>query len=134
MSTTFALTNVANTPQDIYFVEGQIAFVTGIQYTAQRIKTRLQLFLGEWVFDTSQGVPWFEAVFISNPDIVTIQAIIKNTILQTPTVLALTSYSDNFSHVNRSYSVQFTATTTNGDLSESLDLDLLLMGAKNVKR
>lgn len=134
MSTNFAITNIANTPQDIYFLDGQIAFVTGINYTAQRIRTRLQLFLGEWPFDTSQGVPWFESVFVSNPNIVTVQSVIKNTILETPHVISLTSYSDNLDRSSREYTVQFSAITDDGLLEDQINLDTLLLGAKYVQR
>lgn len=131
MSTTFALTNISNEPQDIYFVNGQLAFVTGKQYTAQRIKTRLQLFLGEWAFDTSQGVPWFEEVFIEPANIITVEAIIKNTILNTPNVTGLTSYTDSLNRITRNYSVQFVATSVDGDISDTVDISALLSGAKN---
>ena len=104
MSTTLALTNDSNS-QDIYFVEGQLAFVTGKDYVAQRVRTRLQLFLGEWFLDTSQGVPWFQEILVKPANIVTTQALIKNTILNTPDVTGIESYSDSFDGTSRTYTV-----------------------------
>lgn len=130
MAVSFGLTATPNSVQDIYFVNGQLAIVDAQAYTAQRIRTRLQLFLGEWPFDTSQGVPWLEKVFIKPANLVTIQAIIKSTIINTPTVTALTSYSDNFSRLTRNYSVQFIATSDNGTIDDTVDLSTLMRGFK----
>jgi hypothetical protein len=129
MSLSMALKTASNGSQDIYLDEnGQIAFVTGQQYTAQRIKTRLQLFLGEWAYDTSQGVPWLEVVFAKPADIVTIEAVIKNTILETPNVISLLSYSDQLVRKIREYIVQFSANTTEGTIEDTLDLTNILRG------
>lgn len=129
MSTSMALKTGSNGSQDIYFDDnGQVAFVTGRAYTAQRIKTRLQLFLGEWAYDTSQGVPWFEVVFAKPADIVTIESVIKNTILETPNVISLLSYSDRLDRNTREYFVTFSVDTTDGTITDTLDLSLILRG------
>lgn len=130
MSLSLALTIAENGSQDIYFEDGQIAFVSGKAYTAQRIKTRLQLFLGEWAYDTSQGVPWLEVVFAKPADIVTIEAVIKNTILESPNVISLLSYVDNINHSTREYTVDFTANSTDGEISDTIELTALLQGAR----
>lgn len=131
MSLSLALKIAANGSQDIYFDDnGQIAFVTGKQYTAQRIKTRLQLFLGEWAYDTSQGVPWFEQVFVKPADIITIESIIKNTILETPNVIALLSYTDSLNRSIREYTVNFSVDTTDGTINDTLNLAAVLTGRK----
>lgn len=119
MATTFALKQTPSASQDIFFDAGQIAFVVDKDYTAQRIKTRLQVFYGEWKYDTSQGVPWLEEVLIKPANLVTIQAIIKNTIINTPTVTSITVYQDNFNRSTRGYSVTFTVTSENGNITDS---------------
>ncbi len=119
MATNFALKQTPSASQDIFFDAGQIAFVVDKDYTAQRIKTRLQVFYGEWKYDTSQGVPWIEEVLIKPANLVTIQAIIKNTIINTPTVTSITSYQDNFNRSTRGYSVTFTVTSENGNITDS---------------
>lgn len=131
MPTTMALTNDPGVPQDIYFVDGQIAFVTGKQYTAQRIRTRLQLFLGEWPFDTSQGVPWLEQIFVKPVVLVTVEALIKNTILGTPTVTELVSYSDHLDRVNRIYSVNFSVNSDNGTINDTVNMNTLILGVRH---
>ena len=132
MSSSLAIKNASNGCQDIYFDDsGQLAFVTGKEYTAQRIRTRLQLFLGEWVFDTSQGVPWFEQVFVKPADIITIESIIKNTILETPNVISLLSYTDNLNHATREYSVNFSVDTTDGIVTDDVNLFALFKGRLN---
>ena len=41
---------------------GRPVHVSGRQATVQRVRVHLLRFLGEWFWDTSLGVPWFEFV------------------------------------------------------------------------
>lgn len=129
MGTNLALTNDSN-PQDIYFVNGQLAFVTEKDYVAQRVRTRLQLFLGEWFLDISQGVPWFEEILVKPANIVTTQALIKNTILNTPEVTGIESYSDSFDPVNRKYTVNTVINSIYGQVQISENLTFTPGGIK----
>lgn len=56
---------------------------------AQRLQTRLRLYLGEWALDVTQGVPWRESVMVRGQDTAPARAVLTAQILGTPGVIAL---------------------------------------------
>jgi len=54
-----------------------------------RLLARLQFFQGEWFLDVRQGMPYFQAVFVKNPEISLIQSIFRRAILSTPGVSSI---------------------------------------------
>jgi len=99
---------------DIYTQNYQLARISGNEQMAQRISTRLKLFLAEWFLDTGQGVPWFEQILVKNPRRTLVFGVLKRTILETPGVQELTSF-DIVERDDRKIMVQFTVTTSNGN-------------------
>lgn len=47
---------------DLEITRGHLRVVTGTEAIAQRLRTRLKLFRGEWFLDTLQGVPYHDFV------------------------------------------------------------------------
>lgn len=89
---------------------------------AQAVRTRLQLWKGEWFIDTSDGTPYMQDVLgkrfqRSNPD-----SVIKQRILGTPGVTEITEYSSSFDGDNRAFSITATINTAYGPaaISETL--------------
>jgi hypothetical protein len=66
---------------------------TDEQYIAQSIKSRLLLVLGEWFLDTSDGTPWPSIMGIKPYDPATVEAAIRDRILGTQGVTAITEFS-----------------------------------------
>lgn len=83
----------------------------------QDILTRLRFGLGEWFLDNSQGIPYLQQVLVKNPDISKITAIFQNTIMGTPGVIQLTSFSMTVNTAKRFATVQFACVTTSGPVS-----------------
>jgi hypothetical protein len=71
---------------------------------AQCIRTRLQLWLGEWFADTTQGTPYLTGVLAErygkNPD-----SVIKQRILGTQGVTSIVAYSSTFDPGSRLFTV-----------------------------
>ncbi len=80
---------------------------------AQAVLTRLNLWQGEWFLDTSDGTPYNQQVLGkrngTNPD-----AAIKQRILGTPEVTAITSYQSAYNGATRALVVSATLTTSYG--------------------
>jgi len=76
---------------DIALVHGDIALVTGPDEIRQRVLLRLRRQLGEWAYDTTLGVPWIEQVFVRNPDLGVIRALLVREIANTSGVLEVRS-------------------------------------------
>lgn len=83
--------------------------------TQQRVLIRLRLFLGEWFLDTRKGTPYFEQIFVRNPNLGAIEASLKAVILETPGVVRLLSYSQTYDASARSLSVDFEAEAEGGE-------------------
>lgn len=88
----------------------------GIQ---QHILQRLRVYLGEWYLNNQIGLPYFQQILVKNPQQSLIDAIFQSTIIQTPGVTALTSYSFKPNFVSRQLFVSFSALTTNGQVDYS---------------
>jgi hypothetical protein len=83
---------------------------------AQIVKTSLQLWQGEWTFDTTQGMPWIEGV-IGKHSQNSADLAIQNYILQIQGVEDITEYSSNVNGQGRTFvdslsiQTQFSETT-----------------------
>ena len=90
------------------------------QCVAQAILTRLKLWQGEWFLDTTDGTPWLQSILGRqqiSPDVY-----IKNRILGTPNVTAITAYSGVYNAGSRSYAVSATVSTAYGSTTVSVTL------------
>lgn len=107
---------------DIFVTGYGIARTDGREQIAQRIKTRLQLFFGEWFLDRNAGVPWLEQILIKNPRATIVQGVLKQTIIRTPGVLELTAFSITDINQERAVSVNFTVRTTDGTITDQIEV------------
>lgn len=78
---------------DIAVVNGDFIFVEGVDATVQFVNQKLRLFQTEWFLDEIKGVPYFDEVFIKNPNAVVLDSIFKTQIMETPGVLELLEFS-----------------------------------------
>lgn len=85
--------------------------VVGVDQVAQNITIRLKLIQGEWFLNTQIGVPWFEKIFVKNPDLSAIDIIIKSVINETPEVTGIVAYSSQIIRASRHLVISFSATT-----------------------
>lgn len=95
----------------------QITRVSGAQYVAQLVKCRLLTFLGEWELDRNIGAPWY-GVLERHYDISATRLAVKNIIETTSGVLVLDSLDLQADNRARQLSIQFTAKTIHGGISE----------------
>jgi hypothetical protein len=91
----------------------------GTNNILQDIVQNLSFFLGEWFLDNTKGIPYFQQILIKNPDQSKIDGFMINTILGTPGVLQLLSYSFQANYAQRILNVTFSAMTTSGKVNYS---------------
>lgn len=72
--------------EDDLAINGDLSFVDGAERIAQQIKITLKTFLGEWFLDTSHGIPYFEKIFIKQPNRAEVEAILRTKIKDVPGV------------------------------------------------
>lgn len=77
---------------DWTFGRGRNSYASTGESVAQRVKTRLQSFKGDWFLDLDHGLPWF-ARFEKPADLALLEGDIKRCILETPGVDSLLVFS-----------------------------------------
>ena len=88
-------------------------FVTGAEATAQAVRARLRLFLGEWFLDVSQGTPWFQSILGKAPqDVAEIE--LKNRILSAPGVAQIRKFEFDPDLTNRRLFIRMTLINDEG--------------------
>jgi hypothetical protein len=80
---------------------------------AQAVQTRLALATGEWFLDTTEGTPYATDI-LGRGTVGKYDAAIKQRILDTPGVLAITDYASSLDRTTRKLSVSAAISTIYG--------------------
>lgn len=107
---------------DIALKNGDFYFVTGVDATVQFLKQRLKLIAGEWFLDETKGVPYFDEIFVKNPNPVVLDSIFKTVIIETPGVLALTEFSMDINARTRTLTLNIRIRAFDGEADFSIDI------------
>lgn len=110
--------------KDLLLVNGDLVLTKdanplGTDNIQQNILQRLAFIQGEWFMDNTYGVPWYQQILTKSPDLSKIDTILQNTIIKTPGVTQLLSYSQTLNRQARTLSVSFSCMTTNGKVDYS---------------
>lgn len=104
---------------DWTFGRGRHSYAGTRESVAQRVKTRLQSFQGDWFLDLEHGLPWFERM-AKPANLELLEADLKRCILETPGVATLTSFSIDLDHDTRNCTVAATITDIYGDDAQQI--------------
>lgn len=95
---------------DLDIATGDLSLVSeDAEGIAQRLQTRLRLYLGEWLLDTAAGVPWRERVLVRGQNTDAARAVLTAQILSCPGVVALPELTLTLDAPSRALAVTFTA-------------------------
>ncbi len=92
---------------DLLIVNGDLVLVSGPDELVQRLTVKLKWFYGEYAFNTSLGVDYHGSVFVKNPNIPRIDAMLKAEILADSDVVRLVTYSSEYNPTLRTFKVTF---------------------------
>jgi len=84
----------------------------GVEAIEQHLKNKFGDIQGEWAFDTEIGFPYFEEVFVANPNYTQIQNVFMNEIVETQGVIEILSL--DFEYENDTLSVSSEILTNDG--------------------
>lgn len=101
---------------DLAIEGGNLFLLTGADAVAQYAGQRLRTFLSEWFLDEQRGFPWFDLAFQKNPDLVALDAALKNYILSSPGVVELTAFSLEPLPSTRELNLSFSARSADGTI------------------
>lgn len=105
------------TDDDDVFIDefGRLVVVTDkLECAAVKLKNRFRLFLGEWFLDTRIGVPWFQVVFVKNPDLSVIRRLLNRIILSVPPIITVTKLDLDYDPAARVLGFSFEAVGDDG--------------------
>lgn len=89
---------------DWSFGRGRASYASDSESVAQRVKSRLQSFRGDWFLDLGHGLPWFGRM--EKPaDLERLEGDVKRCILQTPGVDALLAFGMDFNRDTRKLTI-----------------------------
>jgi len=91
--------------------------------TAQRLRVRLHFAKGEWFLDQRLGLPIWEEMLVKAPDLSRVRRAFREAIAGTPGIESVESVEVSLDSTTRELSVDFTATTADGQTITAADLD-----------
>jgi hypothetical protein len=99
---------------DLDFTDGELRLLTGVEAIAQHLRIRFRTFLGEWHLDQRIGIPYFQHVFVKNPNPVLIRSIFREVALGTPGVKLIARLELDLDRTTRTLSVSMSGNCDDG--------------------
>ncbi|MGL5433816.1 MAG: hypothetical protein ACRDBO_00265 [Lachnospiraceae bacterium] len=88
----------------------------------QIINIALRWFLGEWKFDNTKGVGWFDTVFIKNPDEEEIESMITAVLMDFPEVENVVTVLTVVDKLQRKAVISWKAKTSQGVIESEVNM------------
>lgn len=81
---------------------------------AQKLSNKFRFFLGEWFLDQRLGVPYYQVVFVKNPDLGAIKQLFRKVIMGTAPFVDVPSLTVTLNAATRVLGFTFRAATDSG--------------------
>jgi hypothetical protein len=94
---------------DLALENGTLVFCSGAAFYRQKLAARFKFFLGEWFLDQRLGLPYYQNVFVKNPDLDLIRSLFRRVILTTPGIKSIKTFTLSFDPAARKLSFSFHA-------------------------
>lgn len=88
----------------------------------QKIKIRLKWFFQEWRWDDEAGVPYFEYLFVKNPDIDQIKELVEEQIFNVDEITEVNDVSIEIDSLKRSAVIRYEAVTDEKTYKEEVKI------------
>jgi len=109
-----------NECNDLYFGEGDMAFIDDREEVVQAVAVRLKRIRGEWAFNFTFGIPWITDMFDIRVPVILKRSYIFRMIVETPGVLSVPELNFNQDRVNRGALVTYRAQTIYGPIEGTI--------------
>lgn len=111
---------------DLIYINGETLVTQAkADVVAQRLKIKLNTFLGEWFLDLDVGIPYFQQILNKVRNKSSIDAIFQTAIIEDPDVVEMISYSSNLDGRTRVFSLDFAVRVIGGEIIP-INFELLL--------
>lgn len=95
---------------------------------AQKIRIRLLWFEGEWRWNTEEGLPYMENLFVKNADTDYFESVIREKIFEVDEVVDVKDVKITFDRKTREATIQFSAITDFETIKEEVRIRCLTTG------
>lgn len=95
---------------------------TQVVSISQAIQKKFRLIKDEWFADLSAGVPYYEEVWVKDPEIAHLEQIFKSTALELAEVKSVISMTLDYNKTTRTLLVRFEVDTIEGVISDSVEI------------
>jgi len=109
-----------NSTHDLNVSGNDLVLIEDEDQVSQNVDITLQFFKGEYPLDITFGIPYFENVYVKNPDLPEVSAIFKAVIMSVPDVNELLEFDLDYNASARKVSVTFLVNTTFGIVAGSV--------------
>jgi hypothetical protein len=86
------------------------ALVSGAEYACQKIRQLLLFFKGEWGWDETLGILYYQDILVKGPNLELIRGIYRREIMKVPGIVAVPLVTLEIDPVSRLLTVAFRAT------------------------
>lgn len=90
----------------------------------QEIQIRLRWFLGEWKINPEWGLPYYEQVFVKNPNLAIIEDLLRTELLTIERVQFVESIKIKVDNITRTAAIAFAVTVDNEKLEGEVTVDV----------
>lgn len=96
---------------DLHFKGADIVLANSVQ---QKIRIRLRWLFQEWRWDDEAGIPYFECLFIKNPDLEQVKEMVEEQIFNVDEVTEINDVSIEIDSKSRRATIRYEAVTDGG--------------------
>lgn len=106
---------------DIEYINGRTRITEQDEAIQHKIGQELKFFFAEWFLNQNRGIPYFQRIYVKNPDPEFLDATFKNVILSVDGVVRITRWNLQIDSATRLLQLDFTVETNFGilDISET---------------
>lgn len=110
---------------DLAIENGDLVLISGHEAVGQDISTCLKSCRGDWVLDENVGIPFFDFIFVKNPNRMIINAIISEAIESRPGIDSVINIVYDFDGITRKLTLaELRVRMDDGEVLEYKDLVL----------
>lgn len=115
---------------DVVIDNGDLLRVENADAIEQNISQRLKIYLGEFFLDQTVGIPYFQSILVKKANLAVVDAVLKDTIINTLGVLELIEFELDYDAQLRSLLLSFQARVLDGVVDfKSITLNTISGGA-----
>ena len=101
---------------DLLIENDNLSIIDGTAGYEQNLVIRLRFFKGDWFLDQRLGVPYYDDIFLKNPDLILVRTIFREVILETAGTDSIERFDLSVDSATRIMSLSFTVKLITGEI------------------